>query len=74
MFPLRSISNLTLVDTSTKAEESVVLAFSAKVFPDGSIYNVAVNKDKAEEAKRGSDARGTSSSWSLSVLRESFVY
>lgn len=37
-----------------------MLAFSAQVFPDGDIYQVAANEARIAEEARGSDARGES--------------
>lgn len=48
------ISNLQLVHTS---EGKVLLAFSAKTFADGDIFNVSVEKKKLAEAARGSDVK-----------------
>lgn len=52
-----SISNLKVVPVKTKTEEGAILSFSASVYPDGDIFNVASNKKKAETEARGSDVK-----------------
>ena len=48
------IFNLQLVHISA---EKALLAFSAKTFADGDIFNVSAEKKKCEEAARGSDVK-----------------
>lgn len=65
-----SVANLKIVRISSGKERGAVLAFSAKVFPDGDVDKVAEHKKKVETDARGSNVRGKSQLSLLLLLRQ----
>ena len=62
-----SVSNLKIKEVSAG---KVVLVFSATVFPDGDIYQVAAHTKAVDDASGGSDVRGESPSSSHVPLHD----
>lgn len=57
--PLSRIANIKVTHiSSSDKEQGAILTFSAEVYSDGDIYNVAEHQAASEKAAQGSDARG----------------